>query len=104
MTALGFNWQVNQSALVNTYTSTANGAGYFNASQIQEMNLGMSLLQQNPATNQFKLELGLEKSTDLTHFTPFPFTAPQLTVRPDGKIEFLFTVPDNAAFFRLKGQ
>jgi hypothetical protein len=31
-------------------------------------------------------------------------TAPQTTINGDGKLEFLFTSPDNAAFFRLQAQ
>ena len=29
-------------------------------------------------------------------------TAPQTTINGQGKLEFQFTVPDNAAFFRLE--
>jgi hypothetical protein len=104
MAALGFNWQVIQPALVNTYNTSANGAGLYTASQIQALNVGARFLQRNPATGQFKLEIGMEKSANLTTFTPFPFLAPQTTFRPDGKLEFLFTVPDNTAFFRLQPQ
>ena len=46
----------------------------------------------------------MEKSADLTNSFPFPFTDTQTAVRPDGKIEFLFTTPDNAAYFRLETQ
>ena len=104
MSALGFNWQVNQAAMVNTYNTNANGAGYYSAAQIQALNVGARFLQRNPATGQFKLEIGMEKSTNLTNFLPFPFVATQTTVNGQGKIEFLFTVPDNAAFFRLQPQ
>jgi hypothetical protein len=31
-------------------------------------------------------------------------TAPQTTINADGKLEFRFTAPDNAAFFRLEAQ
>jgi hypothetical protein len=65
---------------------------------------GTPLIQRNPTTGQFKLTLDLEKSTNLSTFTPFPFTAPQTTVNGQGKIEFLFTSPDNAAFFRLRAE
>ena len=52
------------------------------------------------------MTLGIEKSTPLqpTSFTPFPMTVPQTTLNVDGKLEFLFTVPDNAAFFRVQTQ
>jgi len=104
MAALGFDFNVSQPALVNAYNTTANSAGFYTAAQIQALNVGARFLQRNPATGQFKLEIGMEKSANLTTFTPFPFLAPQTTIRPDGKLEFLFTVPDNAAFFRLQPQ
>jgi hypothetical protein len=34
----------------------------------------------------------------------YPFTAPQMTVNGEGKIEFLFTSPDDTAFFRLRAE
>ncbi len=104
MAALGFNWQVAQTSLVNTYRNSANRAGYYSLSQVQGLNVGTPLIQRNANTGQFKLTLGLEKSTNLSSFTPFPFTAPQTTVNGQGKIEFLFTSPDNAAFFRLRAE
>ena len=102
MALLGFDWQVSQPALVDTYNASANGAGYFTESQIQALNVGARFLPRNPATGRFKLEISLEKSADLTTFTPFPFLPPQTTINGQGNIEFLFTVPDNAAFFRLQ--
>ncbi|MFZ4768177.1 MAG: choice-of-anchor D domain-containing protein, partial [Roseimicrobium sp.] len=105
MAALGFDWQVNQSALVNTLTSNLNGAGYFTPAQVQALHVGTPLLQRD-ALGQFKLTLGVQKSTTLEpgSFTPFPMTAPQTTINGAGKLEFLFTVPENAAFFRLEAQ
>jgi len=48
----------------------------------------------------------VEKSTTLapSSFTPFPMTAPQTTINGTGKLEFIFTVPDNAAFFKVEAQ
>ena len=37
-------------------------------------------------------------------FVAFPFTAPDTTINAQGNIEFLFTVPGNAAFFRVQTQ
>ena len=54
--------------------------------------------------SNFLVVIGLEKSANLTTFTPFPSLAPQTSVNGQGKIEFLFTVPDNAAFFRVQAQ
>lgn len=35
-------------------------------------------------------------------FLPFPMAAPQTPLNAQGKLEFLFTLLDNAAFFRVK--
>jgi hypothetical protein len=31
-------------------------------------------------------------------------TAPAVTILPDGRLEFRFTSPDNAAFFRVEAK
>jgi len=72
------------------------------------LNAGTSLLQKNPTTGDFTLTIGLEKSTTLLpgSFNPFPMNTPGFTttINGAGKLEFRFTVPDNAAFFRLQSQ
>ena len=56
------------------------------------------------AGGQFTLTIGVEKATDLIHFNPFPMSAPQSVINAQGELEFQFTVPDNAAFFRIRAQ
>jgi hypothetical protein len=63
--------------------------------------VGTPLIQRNPMTGAFTLTLGIEKSTDLTHFSPFPMTLPQMQINGEGKAEFRFSVPDDAAFFKV---
>ena len=126
----GFDWQVGQSALVSTYYANANGASLYNQtqydanrttgrndvinnpntyslytlSQIQALNVGTPLLQKNPANGAFTLTIGVSKSTDLINFTAFPMTLPQTMINGQGKLEFQFTTPGNAAFFRVLAQ
>lgn len=76
--------------------------GLYRTSDVQALNMDVPLLTRNPATGEFKLTFGLEKSTDLGGFTPFPLNPPQTTINAQGKLEFLFTVPDTAAFFRVQ--
>lgn len=130
--ALGFDWQSSQPALVGTLFGNANVAGLFNQTQydanrsagqddvtgnpnpfglytpdqVQTLNLLSPLIQRNPSTGEFTLTLGLEKSTSLApgSFTPFPMTVPQTLINGEGNLEFKFTSPDNAAFFRLKAE
>ena len=70
--------------------------------------MGVPLLQKNPTTGLFILTIGVEKSTTLLpgSFNPFPMNTPGFTttISGAGKLEFQFTAPDNAAFFRLQAQ
>ncbi len=108
LSALGFNWQVGQTALVNTYYSSANSAGLYTPAQVQALNVGAPLIQRHPTTGVFTLTFGVEKSATLLpgSFTPLPMTGPgtSTVINGQGKLEFQFTVPDNAAFFQLKAQ
>jgi hypothetical protein len=99
---LGFNWQVSQPALVQTYYANANVASLYTASQVQALNVAGPLLQKNPTSGLFTLTMGVQKATDLMNFNPFPMTAPQTLINAQGELEFEFSSPDNAAFFRLE--
>ncbi len=98
MEALGFEWQVSQPALVNVYFSNAETGGLGSG---QGLYLDAPKLTKNPVSGLFTLKIGIQKSTDLLNFTPFPMTAPQTKISGDGKLEFEFASPDNAAFYRL---
>ncbi len=153
--ALGFEWQTSQPALVTTYITNANAANLysqtqynnnrtagqndvtsspatynlftqtqynanrtagqndvinspntynlFTTSQIQASNAGVPLLQRDNS-GIFTLTLGVLKSIDLIHFNAFPITAPQTSVDGQGRVQVQFTVPDNAAFFKVQAQ
>ena len=58
----------------------------------------------DPNTGLFKLTIGVEKAADLTNFFPFPMTAPQTIINAEGRLEFQFSAPGNAAFFRLESR
>lgn len=103
---LGFDWQASQTALVTTLNNGANAAGLYSPTQVQALNIGTPLIQKNAGTGAFKLTIGVLKSTNLTNFQPFPLNTPgaTTTINGSGNLEFNFTVPDNAAFFRLQSQ
>ncbi|MBE7500177.1 MAG: choice-of-anchor D domain-containing protein [Verrucomicrobiales bacterium] len=127
LSALGFDWQTPQREMVTDYwaQSPTNGLyhqaqydasrelgraevitnpnphGLYTLAQVHALNAGTPLLARDPASGQFTLTLGLERSADLTNFQPFPLTAPQTVINADGRLEFRFTAPDDAAFFRL---
>jgi hypothetical protein len=126
----GFDWQVAQPASVGSFltgntlyspaqftanrtagqndvTTDPNTYGLYNLSQIQALNVGTPLLQRD-GLGQFKLTIGVQKSTTLQpgSFQPFALDSAgaSTSINGAGKLEFLFTVPDNAAFFRVQAQ
>lgn len=103
MEALGFDWQNSQPALVAVYLANS-GSGGYTRDQIQALNVDAPLLSKDPTSGLFKLTMGLRKSTDLKNFAGFPMTAPQISINTDGKLEFRFTSPDNAAFYRVEAK
>jgi hypothetical protein len=104
LSALGFDWQTPNTALVSTYYENAAAAGLFTRTQVQDLNVGIPLMQRNHLTGEFTLTIGVDKSTNLSTWTAMPMTGPQVLINGQGKLEFRFNSPDNAAFFRLKSQ
>ena len=102
MAALGFDWQSPDPALVQTFQATAHGAGYFGPEQVQSLRILPPQISKNPASGMVKLTLFLEKASTPSLYEPFPMTAPQTSINSQGELEFLFSVPDDAAFFRLE--
>ena len=101
---LGFVWDQGQPELVATLFENANLVGLFTETQIHALRIDTPLLTRDPATERFKLTIGLRKSTDLAQWTDFPFTHPETTLNGEGKVEFEFTGTENAAFYRLEGR
>ncbi|MEI6603681.1 MAG: putative Ig domain-containing protein [Verrucomicrobiota bacterium] len=104
LAALGFDWQANQPELVATLYGGANGAGLYTASQVETLSIGTPLLKRDPLSGQFKLTLGLSKTTNLTNFSFFPIAAPQVTINANGELELRFDSEDAAAFFRVEAK
>lgn len=100
--ALGFDWQLNQAAMVSALYDGANNAGLFTQSQVQALHSGIPLISRNSNTGKFKLTMDWKKSTNLSDFFDFPAPANSVSVNPQGDIEMEFTSPDNAAFFRIE--
>lgn len=78
--------------------------GLFLASDVHALNLDVPLLEKLPGTNQFKLTFGLQRSTDRATFQPFPMLPAQTIINGDGKMEFQFSAPEPAAFFRVQAR
>ena len=103
LATLGFDWQTSQPALVTSYFASPNSNGLYTLSQVQSLNVGTPLLTKDAATGQFKLTIGVKKTTNLNQpFADFPLTSGATSINAQGKLEFLFTVPDSAAFVRVQ--
>jgi hypothetical protein len=103
MSALGYDWQVSQPALVSALMSNANSAGLYTPTQVQALHTGTPLISRDPGTGKFKLTMDWKKSTNLTDFLDFP--APPgsaVSINPQGDVEFEFPSTDDAAFFRIE--
>ena len=85
-------------------TSAPNTYGLYNLSQVQALNVGTPLLAKDSATGKFKLTVKAKKSTDLVNFSDMPFSAEDAVINGNGEMEFQFTSPDNAAFFRIESR
>lgn len=106
LSVFGFDWRTGgteQTALVNSLLANSNSAGLYNLSQVQALHVDTPLLQKNGA-GQFKLTIGVEKSTTLLSgsFNPLPLTPSGTTINGNGKLEFLFTSPEPVEFFRVE--
>ena len=69
--------------------------------------MDVPLIQRNPATGKFTLTIVVKKSPNLSlPFTDFPLNTPgsSAVINPQGKLDFEFSAPDNAAFYRLESR
>ena len=98
-------YDANFTAGQNNVITNPNTFSLYTLSQVQTLNIGTPLLTKDAGTGQVKLTIGVKNSPSLNQpFTDFPLTAPGASINAQGKLEFLFTVPGNAAFFRLESQ
>ena len=76
--------------------------------QIQNLNIGIPLIQKDAVTGKLKLTIGVQRTTNLatTPFTDFPMSGAGVsaTINGAGKLEFEFPATENAEFFRLRAQ
>lgn len=101
LAALGFDWQLPQSDLVDTYYANANEAGLFTEDQIHALHLDTPLLRGDLDAETATLTIWVEKSENMVDLTPFPMTDPQTTINNLGQLEFEFPLTNGAAFFKV---
>jgi hypothetical protein len=85
-------------------TDSPNAYGLYSLSQIQALNVNTPLLSMDPVSRKFKLTIEVEKSANLTNFTPVPISAGAAKINAQGKLELEFASSDNAAFYRLQSK
>ena len=86
----------------NQVTGSPNSYGLYSLNQVQALNVGTPLLTKDQVSGKFKLTIKAKKSSDLSTYTPLPFASGDTMINSQGELEFKFTSPDNAAFFRLE--
>lgn len=99
---LGFDPADTQFDLVEALFGGANGAGLYTREQLQSLHAGARFAARDPQTGRFTLKLHLDKSTDLTNYSSFPFIPAGTTVDAAGDIRFEFDAPGGAAFLKLE--
>jgi hypothetical protein len=104
LASLGFDWQAPNTELVQTLIRNAHKIGLYSEEQIQVLNISNPLISKNATNGDFELTVGIQKSTDLQSFEHFSLNNTDTTIEPDGRLKIRFSVPDNAAFFRLKSE
>ncbi len=78
-----------------------NTYGLYSLKQVQALNVGVPLLAKDPVSGKFKLTIGVKKSIDLITYGAFPIPTGAASLNANGEMEFQFSSPDKAAFFRL---
>ncbi len=104
MAALGFNWQLKQTALVKSYFDEVNRGGLYAKSQVQVLRAGHPTLTRNPSSGQLTLSMDWKKSINLTDFFNFaPPAGSSVSINPAGGIDLEFpSLDNNAVFIRVE--
>jgi hypothetical protein len=102
LAALGFDWQTNQTSLVNALFSGAPSAGLYTTEQVRTQNSGVPLLERDLTSGEFLLTLSPEVSTDLETFEPVELSAPAAVINDQGQVELILSSEAPAAFFRIR--
>ncbi len=97
---LGLDWQVSQPALVEAFHDAAHGAGLVDPVEVGWVSGSFVLVTEDPATDMFSLRLRLWESPDLSTFVPMVLNPANLTVNPDGDIQYDFSTDEGKRFYQ----
>jgi hypothetical protein len=101
MASLGFDWETPDPDLVAAFNTYFGSGSFHDPAKVQALRLRAPQMTRTSG-GQTKLTFSLLKSTDFQTYQPLPFTIPEATLNPAGELEFRFSVPDDAEFYRLE--
>lgn len=109
--AQGFDWNSAQPALAEAVAAAGllsrenlAAEGYYDLAGMRALQAPAPVISRDAGTGKVRLTLGLQQSGDLAQFTPLPATAPQISVTPQGEIQFEFDAPAGSGFFRIEAK
>ncbi len=97
---LGLDWEMSQPDLVGVFLDAAHGAGLVYPGEVGGVSSSFVLVSENPATAMFSLRMRLWKSPDCVTFLPMVLNPANLTVNPDGEIQYDFTSSEGKKFYQ----
>lgn len=103
LASLGFLWQQSQVPLVQSFKQGVAAAGYIAPEQIESVKLTTPLLQRDPVTGLFQLQLKLQRSVNLSQWSNLVPAQVNWSV---GSASMNVSLPANSnatQFFRLQG-
>jgi len=107
----GFDWNAAQPSLTAAVASAGlisrenlAAEGFYTLAAMRALQAPAPVIARDAGTGKVRLSLGILQSTNLSTFTPLPATTPQVSVTPQGKIQFEFDAPAGAGFFRIEAK
>jgi alpha-tubulin suppressor-like RCC1 family protein len=97
LASLGFDWQSADPEKV----ALLGEAQLYTEGQLETIHAGKFLMKRDPETQDFHVSFTLQKSSNLTGWTPQPVTLPSLEVDAEGRIHFRFQSTGSSSFLRF---
>jgi hypothetical protein len=96
----GFDWNSAQPALAATLAT----AGLYDLAGMRALQTPAPVIVRDATTGKVRLTLSVKQSSNLSSFSSLPATVPQLSVTPQGDIQFEFDAPAGSGFFRIEAK
>lgn len=105
----GFDWESAQPDLAAAVAAAGlvsrenlPAEGYYDLEGMRALQAPAPVIARDAATGKARLTLGIRQSSDLESFTPLPATAPEVSITPEGDIQFEFDTPERSGFYRIE--